>query len=105
MWLHNVKNKRASGIPIGLRDPNGPRGSECASGTPMGPKGAIEVGVLGLKNGRGWRWSVCHSNDGAISEVLWRREEEGGGGRRRRWAGFEIKSNNPNLKGREFAFQ
>ena len=23
---------------------------------------AIEVGVLGLNNGRRWRWSVCHSN-------------------------------------------
>ena len=39
--------------------------------------GAIEVGVLGLKNGRGWRWSVCHLNDGAISEVGGRRKEGG----------------------------
>ena len=23
---------------------------------------AIEVGVLGLNNGRGWRWYVCDSN-------------------------------------------
>ena len=31
-----------------------------------GGGGSIEVGVLGLKNGRAWRWSVCHSNAGAI---------------------------------------
>ena len=28
--------------------------------------GAVEVGVLGLKSRRGYRWYVCGSNAGAI---------------------------------------
>ena len=28
--------------------------------------GAIEVGSVGLNNGRRWRWSVCRSSAGVI---------------------------------------
>ena len=77
-------HQRASGIPIGLGDPNGPRGSP----------GSIEVGVLGLKNGRGGG-GVC------VIQMLELYLKWEGGGRKEEGGrtGFEIKSNNPNLKG------
>ena len=38
----------------------------CHSNAGAQKVGAIEVGVLGLKNGRGQRWSMFRSNAGAI---------------------------------------